>query len=530
MSSVKDLQKMLALGRISRREFLQAVTAVGVSAAVGPHLMSEAFAATPKQGGHLRCGLEGGATSDSLDGATWTDAFMQMLGTGVTFDCLTEVAPDGSLRGELCESWEAGPEAKTWTFKLKQGVTFHNGKDFVADDVIESLQHHLGEDSTSAAKPIVDNIAEMKKDGDHVIVFELKNGNADFPFLLSDYHLVIYPGGMLDEAIAKGIGTGGYILESFEPGVRSVSRKNPNDHRSDRCFFDSVEIVGIADISARMNALMTGEVEAINRVDLKTEHLLKRNKNINIFEVTGNQHFTFPMITTQDPYTDNNVRLALKHAINRVELVEKILKGHGMVGNDHPIGPANQYWAKDMEQRTYDPDKAKFYLKEAGLDTLSVSLSAADAAFPGAVDAAVLFKESAAAAGINIEVVREPNDGYWSNVWLKKPFCACYWAGRPTEDWMFSSTYERGVPWNDTFWDHEQFNELLIQARVELDTDKRRQIYHDMQRIVRDEGGTIIPMFANYVDAASTKLAQPEQISNTWQMDGLRLPERWWFA
>ena len=259
-------------------------------------------------------------------------------------------------------------------------------------------------------------------------------------------------------------------------------------------------------------------------------HLLERNQDIDIFEVTGNQHFSFPMITNRAPYDNNDVRLALKYAFNREELVDKILRGHGVVGNDHPIGPANQYWHKDLEQRTYDPDKAKFHLTQAGLDSLQIDLSAADAAFGGAVDASVLYRESASAAGIDINVVREPDDGYWSNVWMQKPYCACFWSGRATEDWMFSTAYEAGVPWNDSFWEHERFNKLLLEARAELDQDRRRELYYEMQVIVRDEGGVAIPMYANWVDANSKKLAHGEHLGNLWQLDGARLAERWWFA
>jgi len=137
------------------------------------------------------------------------------------------------------------------------------------------------------------------------------------------------------------------------------------------------------------------------------------------------------------------------------------------IGNDHPIGPANQFYAADLPQNDYDPEKAKSLLKKAGLDGLKVDLSAANAAFSGAIDAAQLYQASAKEAGIEINVVQEPDDGYWSNVWLKKPWCACYWSGRATEDWMFSTAYESGVPWNDTFWENARFQELLLTARAE---------------------------------------------------------------
>ncbi|WP_439122103.1 ABC transporter substrate-binding protein [Marivita sp.] len=511
--------------RISRRGLLKTGAAAGVLAASGLPLRAQ------QRGGTLRLGLAGANTSDSWDSRTHSDSFMIMAGHGAVFDCLTQVAANGELIGELAESWEASADAVTWTFKLRQGVTFHNGKAFGADDVLESLQMHTAEGAKSAAKPIVENISEMTKVSDSEVKFTLKAGNADFPFLLSDYHICIFPAGQIEEAIAQGIGTGLYKVESFDPGVRVLlSRVDGHYKDGDAGWFDSVEMIAINDSSARMNALMTGQVDAVNRVDFKTEPLMRANPMINIFEVTGNQHFTFPMLTNVDPFTNLKVRQALKHAVNRQELVDKILLGHGAVANDNPIGPANQYFADDLEMNAYDPDKAASLLKEAGMDGLSVDLSAANAAFPGAVDAAQLYQASAKAAGIDINVVQEPDDGYWSNVWLKKPWCACYWSGRATEDWMFSTAYEAGVPWNDSGWENARFQELLLSARAELDSDKRREQYREMQMLVSKEGGTVIPMYANYVDAHSTKLTNSGTVGNVFQMDSSRMIERWWFA
>ena len=402
------------MSQITRRGMMQTGVAASVLAATGVP------AQAAKKGGTLRLGLSGANTSDSWDGRTHSDHFMIHMGHGTVFDCLTEVKANGELVGELAENWEASADAKTWTFNLRKGVTFHNGKAFGADDVIESLQMHTAEGAKSAAKPIVAAITEMKKMGDHQIQFTLAAGNADFPFLLSDYHILMFPAGQIEEAIAKGIGTGLYKVESFDPGVRCVLSRVDSHYKDGTAgWFDSIEAIAINDSSARMNALMTGQVDAVNRVDFKTEALMKANPNVEIFEVTGNQHFTFPMLTNQAPYDDMNVRKALKYAINRQEMVDKILQGHGKVGNDHPIGPANQYYAADLPQLEYDADKAKFYMKEAGLDSLDVALSASDAAFSGAVDAAQLYQASAASAGINIDVVQEPAAGYWSNVWLQ---------------------------------------------------------------------------------------------------------------
>jgi peptide/nickel transport system substrate-binding protein len=195
-------------------------------------------------------------------------------------------------------------------------------------------------------------------------------------------------------------------------------------------------------------------------------------------------------------------------------------------GNDHPIAPPNRFHAADIPQRAYDPDKAKWHLKQAGLSSLAIDLSTSEGAFGGAVDAAVLYKEHAAEAGININVVQEPADGNWSAVWLKKPFVAVGSSGRA---WMFSTAFTASVAWNDTHWNHERFNKLLVEARSELDETKRATMYAEMQFITRVEGGVVIPAFTSFVFAMSDKV-QHGQMWGNWDLDGLRLLERWWMA
>ena len=527
MTDIDLLKQMLQQGRLSRRDFLAQAAAMGITAATATSLMgTAALAAMPKKGGRLRIGTAGGSTTDSLDPATITDTMMQIISQGQLRSSLTEVDADGNLIPELAESWSASDDAAAWTFKLRKGVEFHNGKSFEAQDVIDSINHHRGAESKSAAKGIVDPIKEIKADGKNTVVFTLDGGNADFPFIMSDYHLTIQPAGTED--LSKGVGTGGYMLVSYEPGVRALTKRNPNFWKEGKAHFDEVETIGISDVNARTNALATGEIDVMNRADLKTVHLLKRKPGIEIINVTGTKHYTYAMRTVAEPFGDNDVRLAMKYAIDREEILEKALRGYGVVGNDHPIAPTNRFYAKDLPQRQYDPDKAKFHLKKAGRLGETFQLSTSDAAWDGAVDAAILYKEHAAKAGINIEVTREPKDGYWDNVWLKKPWTAVFWSGRPTEDWMFSMAYAAGASWNDTVWEHDRFNMLLKAGRAELNTNKRREIYVEMQQIVRDEGATIVHAFASDLHGASDKLAHGK-VGGNWEFDGFRIAERWWF-
>ena len=165
-----------------------------------------------------------------------------------------------------------------------------------ASDVIASLNHHRGEDTKSGAKGIVSPVKEMKADGKHVGVISLEGGNADFPFVLNDYHLAIAPGNASGKIDAKsGIGAGAYKVDSYEPGVGAKLSRNKDYWRTDYGHFDNVEVLTIADVAARTNALTTGEVDAIDRLDIKTLHLLKRNKKISIKETSGTAHYSAPM-------------------------------------------------------------------------------------------------------------------------------------------------------------------------------------------------------------------------------------------
>lgn len=527
----QEIQQFIGNGKgLSRREFIRRAALLGISAPAAAAIFGgSALAATPKKGGVFRYGLAGGSTTDTLDPGNITDFFMQSLTSGIRGE-LTEINHKSEVIPAIAESWEAADGAKTWRFKIRRDVEFHNGRTVTPKDIVASMNHHRGEESKSASKPYFKSTQDIKIDGDYVI-FTLDSGNADFPFLMADYHIPICPAnddGTMDWQ--SGLGSGGYMLKDFEPGVRAHGVRFPNYWKEGRAHFDEVRWLGIADVSARTNALTTGEIDAMNRCDLKTVHLLKRNSDVEVLDISGTQHYTAPMITTNAPFDNNDVRLALKYAVNREELVKKVLRGYGTPGNDTPITPANRYFDADLEQRKYDPERARYHLKKAGLDSLSVKLSTSDAAYEGAVDTATLWAETAKACGINIEVVREPKDGYWSNVWLKKDWSMCFWGGRPTEDLMFTVGYSKGAAWNDSFWSHARFNKLLIEARAELNDGKRREIYSEMQRIVHNEGGVPVMMYANYVFANSKKVANDGNIATNWDGDGYKSTERWWFA
>ncbi len=520
------LAGQVAAGKLNRREFMGKAIAMGVTiAAASTMFATAARAAGPVKGGTIRVGIQGGGSSDSLDPALAANATATQV-LRLWGEPLLELDPNGGLWPRLAESFEASADATVWTFKIRSGVNFSNGKTMTADDVLATIERHSGEDTQSGALGLLRGIKAMSVEGDKFIV-ELDKPNADLPYLMTDYHLLIQPNGGKDDPTAA-IGTGPYVLSSVEPGVRFVGEKNPDYWDDNVGHADTVELLVINDDTARVAALQSGQVHMINRVPPRTANLVGRAPNINLRTTSGPGHYVFIMHTNTAPFDNKDLRLALKYGINRQEMVDKILFGFGSVGNDTPINSAYPLYT-ELEQRDYDPDKAKFHMDQSGFDG-SVLLRTSDNSFPGAPDAAALFQQSCGAAGIDIEIKREPNDGYWSEVWNKQPFCTSYWGGRPTQDAMFSTAYLSTADWNDTRFNNEQFDQLLIAARGELDDTKRTQMYADMSTILRDEGGLICPMFNQFVDATSSELDGWVETSVGFDLNNFYAPMTMWVA
>ncbi|MEZ4608106.1 MAG: ABC transporter substrate-binding protein [Deinococcales bacterium] len=268
---------------------------------------------------------------------------------------------------------------------------------------------------------------------------------------------------------------------------------------------DSFEILVINDPTARSSALQTGQVHVINRVDPKAVSFLAQSRHVSIQNASGRGHYVFIMHVNTNPFDMPDVQLALKYAINRQQMLDTVLQGFGSIGNDHPINRAYPLFEDAVPQREFDLDKAAFHYKKSG-HSGPIILRTSEVAFSGAVEAAVLYQETAKQAGIDLQIIREPGDGYWSDVWNVKPFSASYWGGRPTQDQMFSVAYKSDAPWNDTRFFNEEFDRLLLEARSELDSAKRAANYSRMQGLLNNEGGVIVPMFNDFLDAISNEV------------------------
>ncbi|WP_299850863.1 ABC transporter substrate-binding protein [uncultured Roseovarius sp.] len=512
---------------LNRRSFLARSAAFGVTSAVGTSITGRsALAGEPKKGGILKLGIGGGATTDVLDpGMAQNSA--TFMANRIWGDTLFNVTPDGKIEPRIAQELSSNEDATVWTFKIREGVTFHDGSPLSVDDVVATFKRHSGEGSTSSAVGILKGISDISADGGNA-VFTLSAGNADLPYLLAEYSLIIQPKGGVENPNA-GIGSGAYKLISVEAGVRYQFEKNPDYWDGTRGHYDGIEMLIINDAAARNSALLSGQVHMINRVAPKVAKRVAESDGIHVRNTSGRAHYEFVMLVDTPPFDNKDLRLALKYSINRQEMVDKILNGFGSIGNDIPINSAYAHFDETLPQREFDLEKAAAHYKASGHDGSPIELIVAEAAFPGAVDAATLWQQSCKKAGIPLTVKRVPDDGYWDDVWQKKPFCANYWSGRPVQDQMYATAYISTASWNDTHFYNEEFDALLIEARAELDDARRKELYSKVAHILWEEGGAVVPMFNDLIDAHSDTIAGWESDPN-FELMGGHAPLKTWMA
>ncbi len=512
----------------TRRDVLKTGAAVAAGAALSALPGVGAMAAEPKKGGTLRMGLEGGSASDSYDPTTYNDSVMVVLSL-IVMNGLIEYDASGKPTGELLESWEAKPGATEWTFNVRQGITFSNGKTLDADDIIYSIELHRTEASKSAAKGQLASVEEIKALSPSQVYIKLSAGNADLPVILGDYHLVVVPKGHTDWS--KPIGTGAYVLDTFEPGVRATFKSRGEYWKKGRGNFDAIEMLYISDASARTAALQSGEIDVANRVEPRTAKLLMQAPNLNIVQTKGTGfRYCFVARVTDKPTDNLDVRMALKHGIDREQICKTVYAGFATPGNDHLLDANDPYFNSQLPQFKFDADKAAFHWKKAGFGASDkIELKVSEGAWTSSVDCAQVYQQSLAKTGINLQVTKVAADGYWSDTWLKVPFCAVIWARRMSADQTFSTAFGGKSDYNDSNWRNADFDALLSKARVELDPVARKVMYDECQVMIANEAGNIHFATSDFLDGYSKKV-QGVNTHPRFDMDDCRVAEKAWFA
>lgn len=488
----------------SRRDLLKMFMAGGIGLTAGGSLLlraSTAMAETPKTGGHVRAAGWSSSTADTLDPAKAS------LSTDYVRCCqfynrLTNLNEGGEVVMELAESVESD-DAKVWTITLKKDVLFHDGKTLTSADVVYSMNRHLDPAVGSKVNEIAKQMEVIEAVDPLTVRITLAAANADLPVILALHHFMIVADGATD--FTKANGTGAFLCEVFEPGVRSVGTKNPNYFKPEGPYLDSFEFIAIADDNARVNALLAGDIQFAASLNPRAVRLLDGQPSVD------------SLMSTAGNYTDLNIRLdmdpgqkagfveGIKYLINREQIQKSVLRGLAEIANDQPVSPASKYYNAENAPRAYDPDRAKDLFSKAGLLGTEIPIVASEAA-TASIDMAMVLQQAGADIGMKLRVDRVPSDGYWSNYWLKAPVHFGNINPRPTPDILFSLLYATNAAWNESQYKSEKFDAMLLEARGMLDDAKRKEIYGEMQVMVSDEAGTCIPVWISNVDAKLAKV------------------------
>ncbi len=494
------VERVIAKG-YTRRDTLKLMMVTGVTMAAAQNLLSTggvAMAQTPKKGGAVRAAFSLHGPSDSLDPTQFTTSIDYARGRA-HYNGLCQLDDDMNPQPELAESFEPDSNATEWTFKLRKNVHFHDGTPFTADDVIWSMNRHLGEDSTSVIKEVVSSIKEWKKVNSHEVKAIMHAPNADLPTLLGLFQSKVIKNG----STGDGNGTGPFTMESFDPGVKSVSIRNENYWR-EGANLDSLEITAITDSIARVNALVSGGFEMVVDVDPKAIRQIEAADNVHLISLPAGAYNGICALKNSEPGNNADFVKGLQYIQDRERIIKKIMKGHGSVGNDQPIMSAyGADWCHELPQREFDPDKAKYHFGKSGYSSAELYVAPVGA---GIVDACLLAQANCAEIGFDLKIKKVPNDGYWGSVWMVEPLNVTSWNMRPTANSMLSIAFAPGAPWNDTYWDNERVGELLKLSLAELDPDKRHAMYCEIQTLINQESGMVIPMHINVLDGVSNRV------------------------
>ncbi|UTW13662.1 ABC transporter substrate-binding protein [Marinobacterium rhizophilum] len=477
-------------------------------------LIAGALFASLADAGTLRIahdvGYAGAESLDPISPSRFFDA-NQLL-----YSRLVRQGADGAPSAELATAWSASTDAKSWTFELRRGVKFHDGSDLTAADVkytLERIKDPKIDSPVAAVLGVVDNVDVID---DYNLRINLTAPHADLPLLLMDYRVRIIPQDSGDDIATRGIGSGPFMLDELDP-EGTTSLKAFSGYWEGAPAADGVELIGIPDSQARVQALMAGQLDLEQSITSQQARLFVNNPQFQSQSVATGEWRTLVFRTDTAPYNDARVRKALRMVVDRPEMMKLIAGEHGgTVTCDNPVWPGDQY--RTQISCDADVEGAKALLAEAGYtDGIDITISSADNE-PEFIRMIEVYQQQAAKAGIRVKLNMVPSDGYWSDVWMKDPAVASRWSQRPA-DQIMNEAFRSTAAWNESFYNNAEFDQLLDQARSELDFDKRKAHYAQLQQTLWQDGGALIPYHLNQtrvLRSAVSGVDPVEQFSIRW--------------
>jgi peptide/nickel transport system substrate-binding protein len=518
-------QEKLADGRMSRRDFLRIATLLGVSAPTAYVLAACGVPATTaptsapvataapttapvaaiKRGGILKVAIQVPAV-DHPARFSWVFDSNEFR---TIFEYLTETGPDNITRPYMAESWDASDDLKEWTLHLRKDIKWTNGDPFVANDVLFNFKEWLNVDTKSSILGLWEGfltIDNVKVVDDNTVKLQLAAPKLDVPETLFHYPAqILHPSFDGDATSGKNASTGPYTLKEYKVGERVIVSARSDywqmgEDGKPLPYLDEIQFLDLGeDQTAWVSAIQSGQIHTMFNASPETFLALRDNKKLVINPSNTSQVRVLRMRVDLEPWTNNDVRSALKKVQNRQKILDTAYFGEGILGHDMHVSPVHPEYAP-MDVPAYDPDGAKALLTKAGMSSLDLKISVGTG-WTDIVAYIETLKEDAKPAGINITLDTMPNSDYW-NLWTETPVGVTPWTHRPLAVMVLPLAYIAGadgkpVPWNESRWVDQEFSDLLLKAQGTLDVEKRRAIMKDIQRIQMERGSIAVAWWQN---------------------------------
>ncbi|GGZ06468.1 ABC transporter substrate-binding protein [Streptomyces nitrosporeus] len=526
-----DLPQPNPFPGLRRRGFLAAGGAAGIGALAltgcsgtsGPDDGSTGGGArAPRSGGRLRAAFAGGGASETLDphlGNLFADAARGKA----LFDKLADYGPDLAAVPRLAERWEPDAGLDRWTVTLRK-AEFHDGRPVTAADVLYSYRRMADPRKAYRARASLEpvDLDASRAVGARTVRFVLKRPTAEFPNVMAAFGTYIVPEGA-EEFDRRPVGSGPFAFVSFTPGRTTLLRRN-DAYWDGAPHLDELEFVVANDESARTNALLGGQIEYAHELSPTTGRAHEGSGAVEIIRLRNSAMQAFAMKTDRPPFDDPRVREAFFHLADRQELVDGALSGAGEIGNDL-FGKGYEYYAGGLPQREQDIGRARSLLREAGAEDLEVTLDTSAVA-AGFTEAAGIFRDQAARAGVTVHVRPGSKDSYWKDILDSGTLC-CYRSGAMPIETHISQRLLTGSTTNATHWRDKDFDALYQQAQSTRDKQDRAALYARMQRRLHAEGGFLVWGFGDWIIGTARSVHGVERDAPANTLDWARFDKVW---
>ena len=528
-------------GNLSRRDFLRRGSVIGMSAPLLGAILSACgganstatsssgtapAAGTPKKGGTLKVATQ--VPSAAVNPLTVSDsgglAMLNQTGEFLTFDNNLKLM----LEPMLAVSWSHNGDGSVWTFKLRPGVTFHNGQPMTADDVVYTFQQLTDPKNASNALSALGGVltpAGVKKVDAMTVAFHLEAPNGNFPYLVSsdNYNAIIVPKGTdFTKWQSTFVGTGAFKLKSYTQNVGAEFVANPS-HWGGGPYLDGTAFSFYTSQPPQILALQGGQVDVITQFVVQGAQGLLNNSSFTIITLKSSNHRELSMRTDQAPFTDARVRQAVALSMDRTGMVAALLAGKGILGNDSAFSPVFPSTDTSVPQRTQNIAMAKQLLSAAGHPS-GFNTQLVSEIYQEIPALAQVMKANLAKIGINAALKIETQTQYYgkstigNSDWLDGTMSLVDYGSRGVPNVFLASTLTSKGTWNAARFKNPTYDKLVQQYVAAVDLQTQRQIAGKIQNLLLQETPLVIPYFIDGLTAtkANVQGVNPTSISQIY--------------